>query len=83
MKKPSGGKHVKDLLGPYLDAELDDKARARVEQHLDQCGACRRELESLQALHQMVKRELRRRQQAAPFQGGGIGRLPRKADDTQ
>jgi TonB family protein len=57
MKKSSGRNHVEDLLGPYLDAELDDKARARVEQHLKECAECRRELESLQALHQMVKQK--------------------------
>lgn len=33
--------------------------------------------------HQMVRRELKRRQQAAPSKGGGIRRLPRKPDDTQ
>ena len=33
--------------------------------------------------HRMVKKELRRRQQAAPSKGGGIRRLPRKPDDTQ
>ena len=33
--------------------------------------------------HKMVKQALRRRQQAAPLEGGGIGRLPRKADESQ
>ena len=32
---------------------------------------------------QMVRRALRRRQQAAPSEGGGVGRLPRKPDDSQ
>ena len=55
MKRPSGRNHVEDLLGPYLDKELDDRSRARVERHLEECEGCRRELESLQTLHQMVK----------------------------
>ncbi len=55
MNRPSGRDHVEDLLGPFLDKELDDKARAKVEQHLKECAECRRELESLLALHQMVK----------------------------
>lgn len=38
-------------------------------------------LESLS--HQMVRRALERRHQAAPSKGGRVGRLPRKADDSQ
>ena len=33
--------------------------------------------------HKMVKQALRRRQQAAPPEGGGLGRLPRKTDESQ
>ncbi len=33
--------------------------------------------------HQMVKQALERRPQADPLRGVGVGRLPRKADDSQ
>lgn len=38
------------LLSPYLDGELDQAARARIEAHLAGCLACRRALEDLRAI---------------------------------
>jgi hypothetical protein len=42
------------LITPYLDGELDRVARARLEQHLDQCALCRAECESLRFASQAV-----------------------------
>ena len=39
-------------IGPYLDGELADRRRRRLEVHLESCPACRRELE----LHRAVSR---------------------------
>ena len=53
------------------------------------CGSLSQEdaasqLLALEALsHKMVKKALERRLQAAPFRGGGVRRLPRKADEGQ
>ncbi|MEO0082525.1 MAG: TonB family protein [candidate division WOR-3 bacterium] len=44
-----------ELLGPYLDAELDDMRRHRVAAHLETCPECRRELAALEALHRLVR----------------------------
>lgn len=38
---------VHGLLGNYLDDELTDVMRARLDDHLARCAACRRELASL------------------------------------
>lgn len=42
------------LLGSYLDAELDAAAAARVEQHLETCGACKARLEHWRALRTAI-----------------------------
>jgi len=39
--------HPKDALQELLDGRLADEARARVEEHLASCAACRREMDSL------------------------------------
>src|SRR5213594_1247166 len=39
--------HPKDGLQELLDSRLRGEARARVEEHLASCAACRRELEAL------------------------------------
>ncbi|MEO0077658.1 MAG: zf-HC2 domain-containing protein, partial [candidate division WOR-3 bacterium] len=44
-------REVRDLLGPYLDAELAEAERLRVEEHLKACPGCREELAELKALH--------------------------------
>ncbi|HZL85995.1 MAG TPA: zf-HC2 domain-containing protein [Candidatus Krumholzibacteria bacterium] len=49
------GRHVDDLLGAYVDAELDAAARAGVETHLRACATCRRDLEALQSLQATLR----------------------------
>ena len=43
------------LLNPYLDGELDAVQAHEVEQHLPGCADCRRQLESLRALHNAMQ----------------------------
>lgn len=43
-------KDVSTLLADYLLQELDDKAIANVEQHVENCAACKAEMESLKAV---------------------------------
>ena len=38
---------LRELLSSYIDGEVTDAERARVEEHLATCDACREELESL------------------------------------
>ena len=42
--------HVGELLSGYLDGELTQQIRQRVEIHLDACAACRDTLQDLEAL---------------------------------
>jgi len=44
-----------ELLGQYLDGELDEGRTRAVETHLASCQDCRQEFEALKTLHQMVK----------------------------
>ncbi len=37
-------KHLGDLIGAYLDGELEAAERARADEHLTGCGACRAEM---------------------------------------
>jgi anti-sigma factor RsiW len=46
------GSHVEAELLAYLDGELSQQDRARVEAHLAECAACAAELERLQTLQQ-------------------------------
>ena len=39
--------HVTELLSAYLDGQVGSDERARITAHLDTCGACRAQLESL------------------------------------
>jgi len=41
---------IRMLLSEYLDDALDEKAKARVDEHLRTCAACQKELDSLKAL---------------------------------
>ena len=45
-----------ELLSGYLDEELSKEELARVEKHLNQCAACRKELEELRQLDQNIKK---------------------------
>ncbi len=51
----SNAKHVVENLSAYLDDELSDAERARVEAHLRTCAQCQRELESLRYTMRMVQ----------------------------
>lgn len=55
---------TRELLGPYLDGEIEAQARATIDAHLGACQACRRETAAL--------RELARRIEA----GGHLGAAP-------
>lgn len=44
-----------EQLSAYLDNELEPSLRARVEEHLRSCAACRAELEGLRAVDHLVK----------------------------
>lgn len=48
--------HSKDALQELLDGRLDGQARARVEEHLAACEACRRETEALRLTRQAARR---------------------------
>lgn len=41
---------IEPLLSGYMDEELDETDRVRVERHLADCGGCRRELEELRGV---------------------------------
>ncbi len=45
---------IREDLSAYFDDELDADGRARVEEHLRECGACRKDLERLRALVELV-----------------------------
>lgn len=49
MKNPCP--EVRNLLGPYLDAELAETERLKIEEHLKACPGCRQELAELETLH--------------------------------
>ncbi len=44
-----------ELLSGYLDGELDDKEKERVENHLKDCPACREELQALRQIDEHVR----------------------------
>ncbi len=46
--------YVKEWLGAYLDGELSDERRAWVENHLAGCPDCRKELDELRALSNLL-----------------------------
>ncbi|MDQ3803940.1 MAG: zf-HC2 domain-containing protein, partial [Acidobacteriota bacterium] len=52
----NGAGHCRPLLSPYLDRELDERGRARVEAHLVRCAACRAECEELRAAAAVASR---------------------------
>jgi anti-sigma factor RsiW len=72
--------HLGQWLDAYLDGEMDDARKVRVEAHLQSCAQCRGELERRRALSGIL--------QADPFPAGGKSeqrfvseialRLPRK-----
>ncbi len=46
-----------ELLSAYLDDELDEKKRRRLEAHLQACPECKRELEELKAVDTILREE--------------------------
>ena len=48
--------HVGERLSGFLDDELTQQERQRVELHCDTCEACRNELEELKAIRQRVSK---------------------------
>lgn len=45
-------------LGAYLDGALDDSASRSTGRHLESCARCQREVDSLQRLRQLLRRNL-------------------------
>jgi anti-sigma factor (TIGR02949 family) len=45
-----------DSVTAYLDGELDESQRARIERHLEACGGCRAALEQFQTVIDLVGR---------------------------
>ena len=48
--------HAQSLLDTYLDQELDPSGRAKIAQHLDECGPCLREYGLEEVVKQLVYR---------------------------
>ena len=51
-------RQARDLFAGYLDDELSDEERRLVDVHLAACGQCRRDLESLRAAQEALRRAL-------------------------
>jgi len=51
---PNINEHVGELVSGYIDGELTQQQRQRVELHCDSCAACRQELEDLKRLRDDV-----------------------------
>ena len=49
-------REFQNLLSPYLDGELDDRSRQRLEAHLRECAACRAVLEEISFASDFVSR---------------------------
>ncbi len=56
FKSKSECQKVKGMLSPYIDHQLTASEEGLVEAHLERCEACRRELESLRAVVNLVHR---------------------------
>ena len=56
FKPKSECRKVKGMLSPYIDHQLTSSEQGLVEAHLERCQACRRELESLRAVVNLVHR---------------------------
>ena len=49
-------KEIKTLIAAYLDGELEEKEKKRVEAHLSQCAQCREEYEELNQLEEVLNK---------------------------
>lgn len=47
-------REVRSRLGAYVDGEVRPDERTELERHLERCGACRQELEALQAVRSFL-----------------------------
>lgn len=45
---------IKELISSYHDGELDEKEKRLVEEHLKQCGECRREYEEMSRFEEVM-----------------------------
>lgn len=54
--KKSECQQLRGMLSPYIDGELSSPEKARVERHIEGCGACRRELEMLRVTVGLLQR---------------------------
>ena len=56
FKRKSECQKVRGMLSPYIDRQLTSSEVGLVEAHLERCGTCRQELESLRAVVNLVHR---------------------------
>ena len=56
FKRKRECKKLKGMLSPYIDGQLSPSEVKRVERHIEECNACRRELESLRAVVSLLHR---------------------------
>jgi anti-sigma factor RsiW len=52
-------KKILELIGPYIDNELETVPTKEVAQHLESCASCRRELETLRLQSQLLSRAIK------------------------
>ncbi|MBD3368642.1 MAG: hypothetical protein GF405_10810 [Candidatus Eisenbacteria bacterium] len=52
----NGTCRISRYLTAYVDGELSERRRARVERHLDRCPACAAELDSIRAFDRILKK---------------------------
>ncbi len=56
FKRKNECKKIEGLFSPYIDGQLSLSDVKRVERHIEECSACRRELESLRAVVGLLHR---------------------------
>jgi hypothetical protein len=56
FKRKSECQKIKGLFSPYIDGQLSPSDVKRVESHVEECSACRHELESLRAVVGLLHR---------------------------
>ena len=49
-------REAEDLLGAYLDGELEPAVSTSVREHVDTCATCRQRLANLESIGRMVRR---------------------------
>lgn len=48
------GEHVGEMLSGFIDGELTQQDRQRVQVHIEDCGQCRTDLEELEAMRRAI-----------------------------